>query len=308
MLEMDALLLGVQEYLVDAGDDRMEVAAVTMTYNEADYLPVWVRYYSAQVGARNCFIFDHGSDDGSTRRLGDVNVIKIPRSAVDDDRQARFLSRFCSSLLDWYDWVVRSDVDEIVVADPARHRSLRHYCEACDHQDVVSGVGFNVVHAGEEAALDPSEAILGQRHWMYFLASMCKPSLIRRSVDWSAGFHRANDAEPTFNDLYLFHLRFADRDIGLRRLAKTRSQPRADPDGAWWHRVADEDCLAAFASYDGLPKRPQVKISKRCPELRDAISHTLGSSRGRLGEADTFNICYEVPELWPIPDRFRPVF
>ncbi len=52
----------------------------------------------------------------------------------------------------------------------------------------------------------------------------------------------------------------------------------------------------------------KVDISTQSPEVLSAISHTLGSSGGRLGEEDTFNIGYEVGELWPVPERFRDVF
>jgi hypothetical protein len=46
----------------------------------------------------------------------------------------------------------------------------------------------------------------------------------------TAGFHRVNGVEPKFDDLYIFHLRYFDRDVGLRRLAKTRMQPWSHPD------------------------------------------------------------------------------
>jgi hypothetical protein len=93
-----------------------KVAAVTMVYNEDVYLPIWMKHYSRQVGVENCYVVDHGSTDGSTENLGRCNVLRIPRSPYDPFKQSAFNSEFCSSLLHWYDWVVYSDVDELVMA------------------------------------------------------------------------------------------------------------------------------------------------------------------------------------------------
>lgn len=280
-----------------------------MVYDEPDFLPIWVRHYSAQVGSRNCYVIDHGTDDGSTAAdfLGDVNIVRIPRSAHDDDRRARFLSGFCSSLLEWYDFVLHSDADEIVVADPAKHESLTAYCESCKH-DVVTAIGFNILHTSDDLPIDPATKVLEQRKWICFSAAMCKPALTRRPVVWYAGFHRAADVEPTFDGLYLFHLRFLDRDIGLRRLARSRAQAWAHADACTWQRVPDEECLQMFARYDSLGRNPKIKIAQSARAVQHALSQTLGSSGCRVGEPDTFNLNFEVDELWPIPKRFLPVF
>ena len=69
------------------------IAAVTMVYNEPEYLPIWCRHYAKAVGPENCFIIDHGSDDGSTSSLPNFNVIrKSPRSPKDNEKRTR--SRF----------------------------------------------------------------------------------------------------------------------------------------------------------------------------------------------------------------------
>ena len=41
------------------------LAAVTMVYNEPEFIPLWIKYYGEQVGKENCYIVDNGSDDGS---------------------------------------------------------------------------------------------------------------------------------------------------------------------------------------------------------------------------------------------------
>lgn len=149
-----------------------KVAAVTMVYNEAEYLPIWLKHYSRQVGIENCFIIDHGSNDGSTRDLAGCNVVKIPRSPYDPIKQTSFNSQFCSSLLNWFDWVVYSDVDELVIVDPSVASNLVEYC-SCSIPSVVTAIGLNVVHRLEiEDVLDFTKLILGQRRYVFTSASM----------------------------------------------------------------------------------------------------------------------------------------
>ncbi|MCX7384257.1 MAG: glycosyltransferase family 2 protein [Alphaproteobacteria bacterium] len=284
----------------------MTVAAVTMAYNESDFLPIWVRHYSAQVGARNCYVIDHGSDDGSTEGLGEVNVVRIPRSPQDDERRAGFMSTFCASLLLWHDWVLHTDADEMVFVDPARYPSLLAYCALSPHA-VVTTYGFNVVHSHGEPAFDPARPVLRQRKWMQFWGAMAKPALIRRPVAWTGGFHRT-DAAPVFDDLYMLHLRWFDRGIGLRRLARTREQPWADPAAAWWQRVSDEECEKMFDRSAALVARDEVRLGRDSPDLNAAVAALLGPSGGRPGAPDTFNINYEVHARWPVPKRFRSIF
>ncbi len=245
-----------KEQAAAASKPAVKVAAVTIAYNEPDFLPIWIRHFAAQVGPEHCYVVDHGSDDGSTDGIDSINLVRVPRSPCDDDQQARFISTFCSSLLEFYDFVIHTDVDEILVADPKLYSSLSEYCQSCTH-DVVTAVGYNVVHSGEEPSLDAAGKVLEQRKWMYFLASMCKPAVTRRPIQWCGGFHRASGVEPRFDDLHLFHLRFFDRDIGLRRLARTRTQPRNNMEIGWWQRVSDEECLQMHTRYDNLPRNAE---------------------------------------------------
>src|SRR3954471_23135236 len=109
----------------EGGLSRMRVAALTMAYNE----PVWARFYAAQVGAENCFLLDHGSDDGSTDSLG-ITVERLERPAgLDEVARAATVTARAEDLLGSYDAVVHTDVDELVLADPARYPDLVAFAE-----------------------------------------------------------------------------------------------------------------------------------------------------------------------------------
>jgi exoribonuclease II len=69
-------------------------AVVTIAYNEDVLLPLWVRYYARQFGEESCYVIDHGSDDESTKNLGQINVVRIPRSPMHDKKKAKFISNF----------------------------------------------------------------------------------------------------------------------------------------------------------------------------------------------------------------------
>ena len=279
------------------------VAAVTMAYNEPDFAPVWARHYASEVGARHCYIIDHGSTDGSLDDLGAVNIVRIPRSPQDDLKRARFLSRFCASLLSWYDAVFHTDIDEILIADPDRHPSLASYC-AADSRPVLSAAGLDLLHRPDrEAPLAPGLPITAQRRWLRFTSAMCKPVLIREPVEWAPGFHSVA-AAPVFGDLLLFHLRYTDLNRGLLRLDKTRKQPWEEPDAGAHQRMSDEDWSGMLRSMAGLSARRVATLSPDADPLRPWLDRVTASSLGRDGDVYRIDLHIAGDELWRLPSRF----
>ncbi len=122
-----------------------KVAALTMAYNEAVLLPVWARHYARQVGADQCYVVDHGSTDPIVLPAG-MNTLRLPRSAHDDLRRARFVSDLAQTLLNYYDWVIHTDVDELVLADPWKFRDLSTFCETVEQPGTVTAIGFDIQH------------------------------------------------------------------------------------------------------------------------------------------------------------------
>ena len=107
----------------------MKVAAVTMVFNEKGNLPIWSKYYGGQLTPSHCYVIDHGSTDGSTQGLTELSRILLPRSPQDDVKRALFVSRLVNSLLGYYDYVLYSDCDEILVPDPRKFSGIVDYCE-----------------------------------------------------------------------------------------------------------------------------------------------------------------------------------
>jgi hypothetical protein len=280
----------------------VKLAAVTMAYNEAAYLPLWITHYGAAVGPAHCHVIDHGSTDGSTERLGGVNRLRLPRSAHDDARRADFVSQFCAALLCWYDAVIYTDVDELLVP---LHGSLADTAAAMPNS-IGTAIGFNLLHLShEEPALDPLLPIGAQRRWAWFSSAMCKPVLIRRAARWSPGFHSA-DAPVVFAPLLLFHLRYADRAIAQARLARTRAMPWADLTAGAHQRVPDEEFTQMLERLERMDRREDVAFDPAVAPLSGWLDRVLASQAGR--EDQTYRIALDVEcyELWQVPQRLRP--
>ncbi len=211
-----------------------------MVYNEAQKLPIWLRHYGRQVGLRHCYVIDHGSDDGSTARMGGASRIGLPRSPQDNEQRLALVTDLARGLLRYYRRVAYVDADELLVADPARYRDLADYAGRMT-ADAVTSIGLELVHGQDEAPLDPERDIGEQRGSAIFSSSMCKTNLIGTVVNWAPGWH-AHDGAPRFDDLYLFHLRHADLDQALHRLAITRAMPWAS-EAAGRHQRGEDDLM-----------------------------------------------------------------
>lgn len=202
------------------------LAVITMVYNERDRIIGWRDHYSRQVGAENCFVVDCGSDDGSTVRLGTMNRVGLPTSVNNPQRQANFIADMAAGLLCYYKKVVYVEPDEILIANPLRFKHLKDYAAKTD-KDVVTSIGFEIVQGAEEPPLAPLGTIGEQRSSAVFASSKCKTNLIGRRVRWAPGWH-SHDAEPAFDELYLFGLRYADAQQAQSRLNVLRDRRWSD--------------------------------------------------------------------------------
>jgi hypothetical protein len=195
----------------------VKTAVITFTYNEAVNLPIWIRYYGANFGTHNLYIADRGSTDGSIDNPGGANVIRLPRNEFDEQEKTSFISNFHRSLLNFYDTVIITDCDELIVPDPDLFSNLREYVDALE-DEYVNCIGLDVVHIlDREVPLDLEAPILSQRSFARFHTPQCKPLISRVSITWLPGFHSCNK-QPKFDSrLFLFHTKFMDYGIAMAR-------------------------------------------------------------------------------------------
>jgi len=283
------------------------LACVTMAYNEQDMLPIWLRHYARQAGARACYVLDHGSTDGSTDNIGGATLLRLERSPLDEPGRAAFVGRICAGLLGQYDYVLYADADEMLVADPARWPSLLDYINA-PRAAVTTAFGMNLLHrVHHEAACDFAQPIMAQRGFASPVAALCKPSLIRRPVRWSPGFH-SSDAPIVFDGLFLFHLAYVDYDAALRRQAKRRAQSFIDAQTAVHHTFPDQVVRDWMNVWSNMERDEGVALDAQCAAMADFQQRVLASQTGREGSEYRIDLDLREDRLWRVPARFKEVF
>src|SRR5437762_5827910 len=191
-------------------------AVVTMARNESVFLPIWWRYYSQFFQPEDIYILDHESTDGSTSGPGFVRI-PVSNPVVDWGWHRDMLQQQQHRLIERYDVVHCTDVDEIVARDP-RTGELGEYLIRF-RGDVVNCRGYEILHLKDsEGPLDFTQPLLEQRlHW-YFNPAYSKPLLARVPMFWHGGLHARVDG--LTNDdpsLYLIHLHRVDYDTCLAR-------------------------------------------------------------------------------------------
>lgn len=265
------------------------VLVMTMARDEAEMLPRWVRHYADQVGLENVVVLDDNSVDGSTDDLG-CTVHRLPPLAGErfEGTRMRLLSGLAGGFLAAYDVVVFVDVDEFLIPDPTRHTDLRSFLAARPHREVIAPVALNVVHVPQvEGPLHADEPVLGQRRFAKFTPLMCKPSIKRIDAGWRWASHGIESPFEVDPELFMLHLKFADRDA-LRRVAAHR-KALVDTDGrakgSSWSRDVD-DIVAAFdravadVDVDSVPEfDPRAVDLSRVVEPREGWYRAVGAGQ-----------------------------
>jgi hypothetical protein len=190
----------------------MKLAAITMSYAEPLFLPIWIRHYGSRLGYENLFIIDDSPNRDLCDTYPGLNIVRRPHRQFDEDERALYISMFHEALLKRYDAAIFSDTDELLQPDPKLGLSLSQYVieEVTDH---VAATGFNVLHNYlSEPAIDQSKPLFRQRHFLQFDIDYCKPLIARVPMRWTPGFHwpQYQTKKKVDSGLFLFHLRAVD--------------------------------------------------------------------------------------------------
>ena len=187
-------------------------AIITIANNEPIFFPIWLGYYSRFFAPEDIYVLDHQTDDGSLDGGGFVRI-PVEHESFDQVWMQSIIREHQHNLLDSYDVVVVTDVDEIIAPHPSKG-TLGDYIDHLD-EDFVNAIGYELVHlADREPAYDPGTPVLSQRHFWFANDAYDKPAIARVPMDWKPGFHERVDARTNFDpDLFLIHLHRMDYDI-----------------------------------------------------------------------------------------------
>jgi hypothetical protein len=268
----------------------------------------WLRYYGGQLGAENLLVVDHGSDDGSTDKIAPASRIRLPRTPFDDGKRADLISELASGLLRYYDVVMYTDTDEMLVADPDRFTSLKDYVSEIQ-TDAVRATGFEVFHnLDRENALDDSLPILSQRNFAQFSSAYCKPLIHRSPVHWRPGFHACNKHAPADPSLLLFHLRSVDQGEMLNRLETYRKLAWSKQAlEAGWSRHLKASSDEAIASRLRVPINRLERQGGPVPFDPATEAMQYNSRLSQAGEVWRVHPAY-TGDVHQIPERMRALF
>lgn len=207
------------------------VALITISHNEKQLLPIWVRYYSRHFNATDIFIIDHKTSDGSIEafRMNGFHFLKMQGSDANYLMPVRFRSLFVKSQVDLllragYSSVLFTDVDELVAANPIMYpRGLRGFLDLFvkSKNEYFRFSGYELCHLAfgngsietQEPPLDWSRSILTQRGYYVRDRTYDKPLLVKVPVSWKPGFHKlANIKRDKMvpndeHNVVMFHLR-----------------------------------------------------------------------------------------------------
>jgi len=290
---------------------RKPLGVIGMVHQDYAIFKRWYDYYSAQFGPENLFVFSHGNDPEHREIAQGANIINAPRDPTMykfDPRRWRMMGDFASGMLNFYNWMLVTDIDEFVVVDPNVADGLVPYLETKFGQDAgappcISPFGLNMVHVPEEEpmALDPGRTVLSQRRFFYPSRVYSKPTLVREPVMFGPGGHRNNLGRRVLSDdLYLVHLKIHDvteikerlsRQVGLLDQA---GQSNAEMAGRHGWRTTLKD-------YENI--RSKFKLGPediRLPEIRAAM---VEKQKERYTDRYIWGE-FQNDTLYRIPERF----
>lgn len=287
----------------------MDIAVLTMVHNEAALLRTWLGHYVPLVGGENVYVMIHGAEPAIEAQLAGVNRIPLPRRRVNwkfERTRTAMINAYADLLLDNYDCVIMSDVDEIIFADPAKG-DLRSLIEASHGHPVVNVIGLQVVERRDDLEISPQGARLFAARPIAFVdADYCKPLIAFDSPGWSRGFHASRHTPHLGEGLFMAHLKCAS-SANARQVAEARAESVEGFDGIgnearqrWWTK-GDRMCrwMSKAAS-----SRPLVDLDEHLDLIRAELAANVGENR-----AQRAGFSYALPglnlsEAYRMPERF----
>ncbi|MBA4324105.1 MAG: hypothetical protein C0426_03325 [Rhodobacter sp.] len=292
---------------------KKPAGAMTMVYQDHYFLQRWVDYYGRQFGREHLYVLSHGDDPEHDRICEGANVIHLPRDPTMwrmERRRWGINSQFSAGMLRYYNWFIVSDVDEVVIVDPAVAPDLVTYLGRYAGKRVPASLcpfGIELIH-NPEAEPDPladDQPILSRRRVFRANANYAKPCVLRKETGFTIGGH-ANSHQPRVLDphLYLIHLRFFDFDRVTERLAgrkDMRAIMAADRNPDAVGRAWGKDLETFLALSKGTAEREDAEL----PEFRKRmVEEQQHLHDGKI----TFFGGGRTKSLFRLPDRFASVF
>ncbi|WP_108838701.1 glycosyltransferase family 2 protein [Tateyamaria sp. Alg231-49] len=239
----------------------MKICAITMVYRDYWALAQWIRHYSKHLGIENLYVVVHGPDEKVNDIASGANIWTIPRESLEafDKRRNKMLNQFQSGLLQFYDWVIRTDTDELICVDPDLHGSLERFL-AQTTDDAVFATGLNVFEQADEQEMPHNVSVFDCREAAVITGNYSKAWAVKTNVPLMRhGVKLTKDKRVAYSysfpqGVYLAHIKFANidalADVNATRKEVARSGVSGLPGWGW--KRADEHTKKFFIEAETL--------------------------------------------------------
>jgi hypothetical protein len=198
-----------------------KIAVLTMARNAEFFLCRWIEYYGKAFGKENLYVFLDGEDQKIPENSNTVNIQLLKHSQEDivkaDNNRIAFLNKVSEKLLEKYDIVIGTDVDEFLILEPNINGNLKDYISKKRFKTSISALGIDVGQClSQESEIDNKKQLLQQRSYALISSRYSKAIIKRKNVNWGAGFHRIKRKNFHIDkNLYLFHFGSCDEKMIL---------------------------------------------------------------------------------------------
>ena len=233
-----------------------------MVYRDYWALSQWYAHYGRHLGEDNLFVVAHGNDPLVQRLCPKASIITIPRDDLQgfDRVRNKMLNGLQHAFGHMYDWVIRTDADELICLDPAVFRSFQDVFSTHD-APALFALGLDVIELNNETTLNDGDLALKHRsnavlsgHYSKAWAVNDAVSLDRHGLKVRPG----KLAEHSFvmpKGVYLAHLKFACRTAlattDNQRIGIAQSNAKGLPGKAW--KFADQRTADFLTKAQRLP-------------------------------------------------------
>lgn len=196
----------------------MKLAFVTMVWRDYWLLEKWVSHNAQYVDKQSLYVLNHGGDPKIDQIAEGCNVIHIPREELTIDLDRRrwdLLGGVTNGLLAFYDRVICTDVDELIVYAGQSGTLLDHLARDTSETVALSPVGLNLIPS--ECEVDLTGGVLNAHPQAILSAKYTKPCIARSRVVYTIGGHGLVRGKFTIDpELLLFHLHYVTPDYAQR--------------------------------------------------------------------------------------------
>lgn len=258
----------------------MKVCAITMVYRDHWALSQWYAHHARHLGSAHLYIVAHGRDERIATLCPGANVITVPRDdlAGFDRRRGDLLNSLQDGLGVIYDWVIRTDVDELICFDPERYADIDDLFRQHNQHRALFALGADLVEMADDAELADNDAVLAGRRHIAFSGHYSKAVAVKRGTHMLRHGVAGKDAAlfEMPRGLYLLHLKYANLAAlaeANRHRSKIASGPETGLPGRAW-RDAEATAKRFLSSFEALPKADWSEAEESAFEAISAAPET----------------------------------